>query len=871
MEYSLELRRRDSGSNDGARLPICMSVLSLVWLSLFALPALSQDLSGVWRDENAYERDKTEPQLSTVAFADGRPHGTFDSEPYFEIARAQVDGVHQLFFRSDIGSVFASVMPVEGEEGQFDIIDLREASKGTHLARLRYGTDICANKPACFQLEVDKTVGDLFPVDPDSIVRYVPMEVYDAKTALPRPQGWDDTFLPMSANFDELLKCYRLKDLDPTDLQATSGCGLRLFVEPDIGSYAFEQKNGHAIPFGWKFRARDDFDGNEKLRTTESMRDVEQATKLDIGAKASANIAGFTASVDVDVVTQRAFEQMTGKKSIRLEAHYTSMNFSLVMNRQYVIMSERFTDDVIDLFEAYREDETSEIYQKLFQKFFNDWGTHYTNAITYGARGYRHYYLTEDQVRAAHSQKLNVAVGVCAGYKGAVAKIKACANVANDQHMADKISKNNILSTTDFKCFGGGGCNEGVPSGVGEKPILSDLRPLSDLFAPPFFSDLFRTDPVAFTALRERASQEVFNRAFTRQDGADTEVFRFAEFAQTQAGQGPTLLCGPDSVLSPASPQSFAAGSCCQTGKPVVAALAPQEGDPPPQQTTYGAMISSMPEGQMNLTDPDGALLTKAGNFITGVQVEYEGLSAIQPDAVPMQRGNGIDALTIDYYYPQVPDLQKACVDQMQDGAAPQGAPPNVSCVISNGQQVLDFKRACSTQFGNESVPIYKELKGMTLCAREVEFTSDSDAWCKATYGPGAAGTVSRETTLDGYIFYSQACAKPDGTIVQIDSEAICRDQFGSDFAIVQIRDGGIPYQCRGVWAPTRLAKAAPDAEIRAYPSLTPFEPANEDPADVIIPLQWDGESAKTCNGVSLDMVFGLRARNAADLLAIGQ
>ncbi|SMX37473.1 MAC/perforin domain-containing protein [Maliponia aquimaris] len=840
-----------------------------VMLWCIASPVLAQDLTGVWRDERAPRHDKEEPKFAEVPFADGRPHGTFVSLPYFEMVQVVENGETKHFLNSDVGAVFASVTPAADAEDTYDVTDLRDGSKGTPLAKLLYGTELCGADP-CFELKVDPAAGGLFPIEAGKPARYRPQESYDPDKVRERPQTWGDNFTMISDNFQEVLKCFTLSELNPINLQETSGCGDKIFVEPDIDTYAFEIRNKVAIPFGWTYRPVGAAIANEKLRTIESGRDLEQATKLDIGVKASANVFGFSASVDVDKVTSRYLEERSDKQTVRFEAQYTERKFSLVLNRQFAKMSDPFVSDVNDLFLALQEGEDAATFEQRLELFFDTWGTHYSNAITYGARGFRRYSLDESQIVTTRKKGLNLAIGLCAGYKGSLVQAKMCSNVKDDSETSNKVSELNKLMTVEAECYGGDGCNEGIPTGDPSKPIFADLRPVSDLIAPPFFSDLFKADPEVFVALRNRIGEEVHKRAFAKHDGLDTPFIKFVEFSETQSSpsKGPYLLCG-DKAISSGSPNATTTpAGCCTSGIPVVGYLKTPVADDPELPTTYAEPWTTMPAVPIPLTDKDGTLTAGAAQFISQVFVEYQ---PSQPGDTGLG-GTLLNVILGGLRKVEVPDLNKACIDLLGNGATVSSPGPDVLCSISSGSKQLDMRKVCEEQFGQGRFAKFNELKKTYLCAFEGTSTADPQAYCRYKYGPNAFAAPKYVTQSGGPgislggVFEGWEC-RPG--FVAVDKQDICAVQFGLSYEPAGDTGGSerIP-KCKGILASVREAEPVPNAEIRTYPDVQPFAPVDLNPVDVVIPMAWSGEDAMICQGVSLDLVFGLKGTNVSDLLA---
>ena len=76
----------------------------------------------------------------------------------------------------------------------------------------------------------------------------------------------------------------------------------------------------------------------------------------------------------------------------------------------------------------------------------------------------------------------------------------------------------------DYHCVGGMTCNGQSATAGGFVPILLDLRPLSDLLAPPFFAEIDNLD-----ALRAAYAKAISDYAFTAAPASAEAAAKFLE------------------------------------------------------------------------------------------------------------------------------------------------------------------------------------------------------------------------------------------------------------------------------------------------------------------------------------------------------
>ena len=87
----------------------------------------------------------------------------------------------------------------------------------------------------------------------------------------------------------------------------------------------------------------------------------------------------------------------------------------------------------------------------------------------------------------------------------------------------EKITNNTSREDRQWFCYSGGTCNDGIPSGGAVLPIQLDLRPISELIAPPFF-----TDDETITTIRDGISRAIAKAAYVKRSDLQAPSAVFA-------------------------------------------------------------------------------------------------------------------------------------------------------------------------------------------------------------------------------------------------------------------------------------------------------------------------------------------------------
>ena len=489
-------------------------LLAVVFASIFAgqLPAQSVDfdITGIWRDENANTEDATTPAkevLPNQPLVNNNFHGTYLSKPYLLISlqdKTKPQGPYYIY--SDAGDLRAEMQPLADKPNDYNLIDRRS---GKNLGVLRINGGDCDGRPACFSfVNASPDLPVPAATDGGQPVLYVPVGQYDPKLDPKQPQKFGDMFAPLSANFGYILKCWNLARMDPVNYQVP-GCGRDVFAQPPGDSFGYRKVgfgNGRdaAVPFAWTYVSTLFENGEDHGHTWENGEDIAQADMLKVGIHVETQVFGVSASSHLSVSSQKKIDEMYSSHLTYSKAEYLSTQFAFVLHKYYASLDWQLKDRIAlikQLPEAQRANE--------YDRFVSDYGTHYANAITFGSKGERQLRMTQSEVVKLREAQTDVSVGISAGYAGSSAGV----DVDTSKKNMDKITSATSSEDRSWFCYSGGHCDEGKPTGDSVGPVQLDLRPISDLLAPPFF-----TDDEIITTMRDGVSRAIAKQAFVQRD-----------------------------------------------------------------------------------------------------------------------------------------------------------------------------------------------------------------------------------------------------------------------------------------------------------------------------------------------------------------
>lgn len=439
---------------------------------------------------------------------------------------------------------------------------------------------------------------------------------------------WATSNFPPNFKYS-LSSCYNMATMSLEDLQI-SGCGANgLFALPPAksGNYTNDAAP-NIVPFGWKWN---------KLVVGEStvfstlMASSNDTTSAYSGSSSSGfNILGYYQSRNT--TSEREMRSLAGKEEMEQVQQFFQREFSLVLDPREVRLDPCFIRRVLrasagmkamqimgvadpskltpdqmpkgpDYFEpakSYQACPERLTSSYPVTQFVPAYGTHYANAITYGARAVRKVQYRTDEVlkmvRDHYSldekSGFEVKATVSAGSKEGGSVTTEIKGGAESGTSTSNGSSNTTTSTykvesSGGKCYGGISCGgDMITVGREPVPVYLDLLRLDQLLAPPFFTDL-----AVIRDLRQAVAGEI-DKALASTEPAIPPVLRVIDVTfDSMTCSYPSNLQDKSGKLLPLF--QFVAQACTQTYHTAVAA--------------YSSDTTSTKLLRLQLTNPDAA------------------------------------------------------------------------------------------------------------------------------------------------------------------------------------------------------------------------------------------------------------------------
>jgi hypothetical protein len=496
-------------------IPVARCGLAGIALVLSLAPGAvlaAQSLAGDWRPKGA---DTADPALTALDCAPGdqdceEEHGTFVTDTYLRIVQDEETGALAM---TSTGALSAAVSPRKGRERLFDV-----AMDGGGQASLHLGSMACGGVKACFEISGTSDATALA----DGV--YVPVVPLPPDKSL--TMSIKDRFGSVPPNMDLAGHCYDITTMGLDTFTDSQGCRQQIFeqfgeMDPDdytVTSYGDEKMV--AIPYGWKYLPISKTYGANSARILDSASDVVDSHQRTIGVNVSLGLGPVNFSVSHNTTTKRRTEDMYEHSLTYSEYHYIKTDFALVVDKANARLAAPFYAAITEAAKARKPD---------FASVIAEFGTHYAYATTMGERGKLLSTITSENVSKLHEEGVDVSTAVTVGVSvpiGALGEAKASTGVntgTSDDHF-QKMASTLGQDYGNYVCEGGMSCNGMNASGGISVPVLLDLRPLSDLLAPPFFSEI---DDLP--ALRQAFAQAISDYAFGGDAASGDPSARFYE------------------------------------------------------------------------------------------------------------------------------------------------------------------------------------------------------------------------------------------------------------------------------------------------------------------------------------------------------
>ena len=520
-------------ATDTLRRGALAALAALVSMVLASGPAQALDLVRVWRINGSDTAVQVFKQ--DVPGLDRFFHGTYRSDPYLAISHGE-KGELRLF--SD-GMLRARLVPVAGSDSDFDAIELKT---GARLATLRGKDPRCAGRPSCIAFDgVTKDAG----LSADPSVIYVPMlkKIGAADEATSHRQRYGDMFTPLAHDWATVLNCYYIADLDIWTTNDTGNCRQALFAEPGAESLDYAKvtpvEGGPiAVPFGWIYQVVSEAKQNEQSRLIESSVELSQAEQSILGFNVGINLFVVDTSVHYRKTDRTRSDQLQQQKTRLAQSDYLRNDWAMVLDKGNAFLTSYFLSEL----------ETLRV-SRNFDYFVGEFGTHYPFATTFGGRGQRQASMSDAQVATLAETGVDVAMGssveLSIPTEGGNVGASGGVDGGNSKDMSNRM--NSVLGSESIRsqCMPGSGCVDGRP-GTGSVPVQWDLRPLSDLLAPPFF-----TDEDTVVGLRDGVMAAIVKKLALVPDAQGVPGARFARINGVSNSGQPRSQCGERDDAAP--------------------------------------------------------------------------------------------------------------------------------------------------------------------------------------------------------------------------------------------------------------------------------------------------------------------------------
>lgn len=339
-----------------------------------------------------------------------------------------------------------------------------------------------------------KPLPDEFRPVPDHEAKCYRPSVLEEDTG--NEQKFGDIFAHNPNNFDKSrLGWNEIWMKDPFD-SSTTGAENMIFGLPPGGSKRYVKTNNMAIPYGFKFLPTPFSEGTMHSTLVANGSDLRKAatktTSIKGNVKGGCAFVSATVSFHYNSELSKTEGEMYDKEVMHSQHTYFVSVHTIVLDKANVRLSEehgpgRLTGFLPEIREYAKG-------HKSGAEIFSTYGTHYAHAICYGARGRARQTYTKEAMSNLLQECKKIGWGVeakvsakIAGFKGGIGGGYSQEDATED---SSKISKTQNSEDSDYSCIGGSACNSsGHVEGVDQHavPVLLDLKPITELLAPPFF------------------------------------------------------------------------------------------------------------------------------------------------------------------------------------------------------------------------------------------------------------------------------------------------------------------------------------------------------------------------------------------------
>jgi MAC/Perforin domain len=492
----------------------CKAVMSVAAI-LLSSPVLAQQAPPAFFPAGAmYQQyghiDLSRPQKLDIPGIEQTQHGTYQSVPYYTFIEDAASGKRYLVSDGRLKALLTLIPNSAGmRPNQDQTKHLRVAKYKVDVLRatgplpqlspvtLSFNDPACGDQ-TCFLVSGTANFAEL-PAGTDLFSSYLPREPQKDETSKGK-QLWGSAFTPRP-HYEPLYYlqgCWNVTKLPYLDYQSQK-CGKKLFAELDDDSQNYDLVTGGlALPWGWYYDA-ETYSGSESTTTMISTSsDVMKSVKRTTGFNVSGSVDASYGFVDAEASfsykqsqgQMQQFANMQASKSVFTQRQYHHIAWGVAVNKANLVLGAEF-QNAIDYLKTRLSAGTLD--DQVLTNFLGVWGTHYAYATTFGSQGSTTSSISEQQMSQMVDQGVNYSKAWDASIKikvmgsgGSIGGGTSSEGGNENQSKYASIMQDSVETDT---CTGGASCDGGTPAGEPNVPIFLDLRPISELFGPPFYKD----------------------------------------------------------------------------------------------------------------------------------------------------------------------------------------------------------------------------------------------------------------------------------------------------------------------------------------------------------------------------------------------
>lgn len=490
-----------------------------------------------------------EPAQEPVTCPDGTRNcaevgGTYMRDPYYRIQRYVGDEEFDFLMTSD-GSLRALLRVERNEDGSLSTkltVSDRTENGDSREGTIEINSADCRSvgEDACFEVTMNDPA-----TDPDAdllsnlyVWRELKVPPLQAPGFVP-PVFGTSKFQEQPPGLLTAQHCFDVTKMDMVNFNDQwQGCSRKIFSElvagdRDFDFKSFNDKVSYVLPFGWNYVSVPQGTASMHSQLIETEGQLVESESHSTGSKSGLNLGILDFSVTRNRKTQERSEKMYGQKLVYTKQQYLQTHYALVLDKWNAKLNPDFETAIRAAANTLASGQEFD-----WSNFLSDWGTHYSYATTVGERGYIIDTISDRQIMELHEEGVTTSSGMSAGNSmplqefGIPGSAGLSASAENATAVENIRKINTVLNDNQSEsvCIGGSSCSgRGASGSPPFAPVLLDLRPLSDLLAPPFFADLEN-----LPAVRKSLASAIADYAFEKEPVTSRPSVQFVRISGLQ-------------------------------------------------------------------------------------------------------------------------------------------------------------------------------------------------------------------------------------------------------------------------------------------------------------------------------------------------